>query len=708
MLILVIVAVLLFKYSDFGKYLTFNFLKAESERLQELVEQRPLLSSISFFTIYIFTTAFSIPGATVLTLAAGAFFGFWWGTLIVSFASTIGATGSFIISRFLFRDFVKERFSERLEVINLGITREGSFYLFALRLIPLFPFFVINALMGLTSIKVSTFFWVSQLGMLPGTLAYINAGTQLGNITSTSDIVSWPILISFSIIGVIPILAKRIITAVRTNHILARFKRPSEFDYNVVVLGAGSAGLVAAYIAATLKAKVALIEKDKMGGDCLNTGCVPSKSLIHTAKLLSQIRKASSLGLSDRMVEFDFAAIMKNVRSIITRIEPHDSPVRYAKLGVECISGHGHIVSPYLVRVNDRELRTKSIIIATGATPKIPSIPGLEKIPYLTSETIWNINELPKRMLVLGGGPIGVELAQCFCRLGSRVTLVERSPSLLPREDSDASKLIEDQFLAEGIKVLTSHEAVAFRTSNSENFALLENRSNAEQENLELGFDQVLIALGRTPRTSGFGIEELSIELSNSGRIDHNIFLKTNYPNIYACGDVAGPYQFTHTASFQAWHAVANALFSPFWQFRADYRVIPWCTFCDPQVARVGLSENEASDKGIKYEVTKYELKELDRAITDHATNGFVKVLTKPKSDQILGATIVSEHAGEQIAEFVTAMKFRIGLSKILSTIHIYPTFTEGNKNVAGQWKRAHINSTVMKIISGFHAWRRG
>jgi len=685
-------------------YLSFSYLKAEQKNLQSLIAANYLSAAVLFFLIYVVTTALSLPGAAVLTLAAGALFGFLEGTIIVSFASTIGATLACLVSRYLLRDWVRQKFSERTKKIDKGIEREGAFYLFTLRLIPIFPFFVINLAMGLTKMKAGTFFWVSQVGMLAGTMAYVNAGTQLAQVESMSGIVSFPVLISFAVLDILPLAAKRVIEALKARKVLKPYSKPDAFDYNVVAIGAGAAGLVTSYIAAALKAKVALIERHKMGGDCLNTGCVPSKALIRSAKVIHQAKKAKDYGLRTMEVEYDFAEVMERVQDVIKKIEPHDSVERYTKLGVDCIEGEAKIVSPYEIKVDGKIITTRNIVVTTGARPFVPPIPGVDQIDYYTSDTIWNIRELPKHLVVLGGGPIGSELTQCFHRLGAQVTQIEAYDCILNREDQDVSDVICKRFMDEGINVLTNHRAERFEVDSERKFVVC----NSGEEETRVEFDEILFALGRKANVSGFGLEELGVKLSERGTIEADELMRTNFPNIYTAGDVTGPYQFTHVAAHQAWYASVNALLSPFKTFKADYRVIPWCTFTDPEVARVGLNEKEAKEQGVEYRVFTYDLSDLDRAIADSSDFGFVKVLTPPKGDKILGVTIVGEHAGDLLAEFVTAMKYNLGLNKILGTIHTYPTLSEANKYAAGEWKRATAPEKLLELAEIFHRFRRG
>ncbi len=702
------VAIGLFFAFDLGRYFSLDALKAQQAAIEAFRTEQPWLAAALYFALYVAVTALSLPGAALMTLAGGAVFGLWWGLLIVSFASSIGATLAFLVSRFLLRDWVTTRFGERLAAIDAGIKREGAFYLFTLRLVPVFPFFVINLLFGLTAMKARTFYWVSQLGMLAGTVVYVNAGTQLARIDSLAGIVSPALLGSFALLGVFPLVAKKIVEAVRAKQVYARWdgQRPRRFDRNLVVIGGGSAGLVTAYIAAAVKAKVTLVEKHAMGGDCLNTGCVPSKALIRSAKFLSHVGRANEFGCRHAKADFSFAEVMERVQRVVREIAPHDSVARYTGLGVEVIEGSAKIVSPWEVEVTrhggaTEKLTTRSIVIAAGARPFVPPIPGIEETGYLTSDTVWGLRELPQRLVVLGGGPIGCELTQTFARLGAKVTQVEMAPRIMIREDVEVSELVTQRFRAEGIDVLVNHKAKAFVVENGAKVLIAEH----EGHDVRIPFDAVLVAVGRVANLKGYGLEDIGVAATRT--VDTNEFLQTNYPNIYAAGDVAGPYQFTHTAAHQAWYAAVNALFDPFKKFKADYRVIPWSTFVEPEVARVGLNEQEAKEKGVAYEVSRYGIDDLDRAIADSEAHGFVKVLTVPGKDRILGVTIVGEHAGDLIAEYVLAMKHGIGLNKMLGTIHIYPTLAEANKYAAGVWKKAHAPQKLLAWVERFHAWRR-
>ena len=701
LLLIVVVAALV------GAFIAFDGAQYISiARFQDWVAENPIEAASAYFGLYVLIAALSLPGAAPITLLGGAVFGLVWGTILVSFASTIGATIAFLLSRTLFADAVNKKFSKYTNTINKGVEKEGAFYLFSIRMIPVVPFFVVNLVFGLTKMKAFTFYWVSQVGMLIGTAVYVNAGAQLGAVDelSVSGVFTPSILGAFVLLGLLPFIARSIVNIWKTRQVYKGFKKPKNFDVNMVAIGAGSGGLVSAYIAAAVKAKVVLIEKHKMGGDCLNTGCVPSKALIRAAKTNYQLGTADQLGFENVKGDVNFKKVMERIHNVIARIEPHDSVERYTKLGVECVQGEAKILSPWEVQVGDRVITTKNIIIASGARPFVPPIPGIEDVDYLTSDSLWEITEQPKRLLVLGTGPIGSELAQSFHRLGSEVTIVDRSSRPMPREDEDVSEYILQTFEKEGINVILNHQVVGFKKGDNGFIAELKSTDGTMKE---VEFDKVMVAVGRKARTEGFGLEELGIEISERGTIQVDEYLRTKFPNIFACGDVAGPYQFTHTAAHQAWYASVNALFGMLKKFKVDYRVIPWATFTDPEVARVGLSEAEAKEQGIEVVVTKFGIDDLDRAIADNDDKGFIKVLTAKGSDKILGCTIVGTHGGDLLAEYVLAMKHNIGLNKILGTIHTYPTLSESNKYVAGEWKRSTVSQKTLGWLEKFHSWRR-
>ncbi|WP_295718394.1 FAD-dependent oxidoreductase [uncultured Halovibrio sp.] len=691
---------------DLGRFLELSVLKAQQEQLSELIEANLLLSLALLFVVYVAVTALSLPGAAVMTLAGGALFGFGWGLLVISFASTVGATLAFLVARFLFRDTLRERYASYLKKIDDGIQRDGAFYLATLRLIPVFPFFVINIVLGLTGMKTWTFYWVSQLAMLPGTAVFVNAGTQLAQIERMGDIVSPELLLSFVLLGVFPLIAKFVVGRIQKKRLYAHYDKPERFDYNMVVIGGGSAGLVSAYIGATVNARVALIERGKMGGDCLNTGCVPSKALIRSAKVAQNMREADRYGLTAAEPNIPFANVMKRIHNVIKTIEPHDSVERFTSLGVDCIQGSARFVSPWEVEVDEdgakRRITAKSVVIATGGKPFVPPIPGIEDVAPLTSENLWELEDQPGRLVVLGGGPIGSELSQAFSRLGTQVIQIEMGDRLLPREDADVSELVLKRFRDEGVDVRLDHRASRFAVEDGERVVYCEHAGDT----VRIPFDRVLVAVGRKGNTEGLGLESLGIDPGPQGTLPTNDDLSVVFPNIFACGDVAGPYQFTHMAAHQAWHAAVNALFGQFKRFSVDYSVTPWVTFTSPEVGRVGLNETEAREQGIDYEVTTYGLDDLDRAIAESEDHGFIKVITRRGKDRILGATVAGEHGGELLTEFILAMKHGIGLNKILGTIHPYPTWNESVKFAAGEWKKAHAPQKVIQWLGRYHRRR--
>ena len=686
---------------DGQRYLSLDFFR-------DLYAQQPLLTAGVYFAIYVIATAISIPGAALLTIIGGMLFGLWTGILLVSFASSIGATLAFLVSRFLLRDWVQATFSSHLSTINQGIEKQGGYYLFGLRLIPLFQFWMINLVMGLTPLKTSTFYLVSQLGMLAGTFVYVNAGASIGSIDefSAAGIMTPGVILSFLLLALFPLLVRAVVNVVDRRKRYRGYKKPRKFDTNLIVIGAGSGGLVSAYIGATLKARVTLIERDKMGGDCLNTGCVPSKALIRAAKSMADMKKAAALGINVGAPEVDFTRVMGRVQNVINTIEPHDSVERYTNLGVDCVYGNAKLISPWVVDVDGQQISAEKIIIASGARPTMPSIPGLDQVDPLTSETLWKLEDLPKRFLIVGGGAIGCELAQAFQRLGSRVTLVEMQAQLLPRDDQQVASFMQQCLESEGVRVLTNYSAEKFESHADHCLAELtpssESSSESSSELVQMEFDRVLIAIGRTANTENLGLEALGIPLNANGTITTDDYLRTCYPNILACGDVVGPYQLTHAASHQAWFAAVNGLLGRFKKFRVDYRIMPQVVFTDPQIGRVGLNQREAEQQGIVVEITQYDLSDLDRAIADNDAQGFIQVLTVPGKDRILGATIVGPQAGELINEFVLAMKHNLGLNKLLGTIRSYPTLSEGNRFVAGEWKRKHVPHRLLAILQRY------
>lgn len=684
--------------------LTLSHLQASRAELLALYAASPVRVLAGFFAAYVAVTALSLPGAVIMTLAAGALFGLGVGTVLVSFASSLGATLAFLAARHVMADWVEKRFGDRLKPIHQGVEKSGARFLFTLRLVPLFPFMLINLVMGLTRMPSLRFYWVSQLGMLPGTLLYVNAGTQLATVDSLSKVLDFDVVASIALLALFPFVVQWLMTRWDNYQLYKVWPKPKRFDRNLIAIGAGAGGLVTTYIGAATKAKVTLIEAHEMGGDCLNYGCVPSKALIRSAALMRDTRHAQTLGLASAHAEIDFSSVMERVQRVIAEVAPHDSVERYTDLGVEVLKGHARITSPWSIEINGQTLTTRNIVIAAGAAPTIPDLPGLDQVVHVTSDTLWSLRGNPREVVVLGGGPIACELAQAMSELGIKVTLVGRNKRLLPKEDEAVGDAVRKALTDSGVRVLTGAQAMTAEREGGVQRLWIQHRGETEA----LSFDVLLMAVGRTARTTGYGLETLGIGTTRQGTIEVNEYLQTRYPNIYACGDVIGPYQFTHVAAHQAWYAAVNALFGALKRFKVDYRVIPAVTFTHPEVARVGLNQQEAAQQGIAYEVSRFELEELDRAITADEREGFVEVLTVPGKDRILGVTIVASHAGEMLAEFTLAMKHGLGLKKILGTIHPYPTWSEAAKYVAGVWQKAHAPEAALRWSERYHRWLRG
>ncbi|WP_051329514.1 FAD-dependent oxidoreductase [Geminicoccus roseus] len=697
-LLVLVVGAAIFVFADGARLFDIGSIAQHRDRYVDWISANPLLGAGAFFLAYVAVTAVSIPGAAAMTVLAGSLFGLVTGTILVSFASVAGATLAMLAARYLLRGFVERRFGNAMAKLNRGVERDGASYLFGLRLVPVIPFVAINLGMGLTRMNPLTFAWVSQLGMLPATLVYVNAGSQLMSVERASDLLSARLLLAFLALAIFPFAAKRGVAWWQRRGAEATWQRPARFDYNLVVIGAGSAGLVSAYVAAAAKARVALIEQNQMGGDCLNTGCVPSKALIRSAKLAKEARQPERLGL-DGDLSVNFPAVMARIRRVIARIEPHDSAERYRGLGVEVISGRATIVDPWTVRVDGRSLSTRKIVVATGAEPSLPPIPGLEAVEPLTSESLWSLTEQPVHLLVVGGGAIGCELAQSFARLGSKVVMVEAAPRILGQEDDDVAAAMVATLEQDGVEILAGAGIARFEQTG------LGGRAHME-DGRAIEFTRVLVATGRRPRVTGFGLEELG--LLDDGKLVVDERLQTRLPSIHAAGDVIGQLQFTHAASHHAWHAAVNSLFGRIWSFNVDVSVFPIVIYTDPEMARVGITEAEARARNIPVEVTRFDLADLDRAITDGADDGFIKVLTVPGKDRILGATVVGARAGDLLAEFTLAMRHGLGLKAILKTIHPYPGWMEANKAVAGAWQRDHVPDWAMSLSERWMRWQRG
>ncbi len=687
-------------------------LKGAVGSLRQAVAAHPVAAGAAFFGLYAASAALSLPIAIWLTLAGGALFGFGFGFALVLTAATLGAALAFLVARHLLRDRVGGWLgADRAGAIGRGIDRDGTFYLFTLRLIPAVPFFAVNLAMGLTRLPLAQFVWVSLLGMAPATALYVNAGTRLAELEGLRGILSPAIALSFVALGLFPWAARAALGVWTRRRAYARWTRPAAFDRNLIVIGGGAAGLVSAYVAAATGARVTLVEGGAMGGDCLNRGCIPSKALIRSAKLAHQMRHGAALGLGDVEPPLSFRRIFQRIDSVIATIAPHDSVERYAALGVEVLTGHARLTDPWTVEVTKADgassrLTGRAIILATGAEPLLPDLPGLDQVGALTTDTLWQAlaayDTPPGRMLILGGGPVGVELAQALQRLGVQVTLAEAGQRLLPREDKDVSALAETVLRREGVEVLISARVTSCGSGEGGKWAEIATGAGP----LRVPFDEMIVAIGRKARVQGFGLKELGIP---AGRvIETNDYLETLYPNIYVAGDAAGPYQLTNAAAHQGWHAAVNALFGFVRRIRPSYTNLPRAIFLDPEIATLGLTEAEAAERGIAVEVTRFDLASFDRAVADGSTEGFVKLITRPGRGRILGAAIVADHAGDLIAELALAMRNGLGLGHVLRTPHAYPTLADAVKLAAGQWRRAHVSPRLLAMLTRLHAFRRG
>jgi len=705
---LLIIAAIFFMadWFDLSQHLTLSQLKHHQLYLHSLVQDFPVQSVVIYFIAYIVMAGLALPGALIFTLAGGALFGLATGVILASFASTLGALASFLVARFFLHDFVQTRYQQRLTVINQKIQQQGATYLLFLRLVPAFPFFMVNLLMALTPISARTYYIVSQIGMLPATFIFVNAGTELAKISSVDDILSIPLLLSLLLLACLPFISKQLAKRVSCWRLYKSWQRPKKFDYHTIVIGGGAAGLVAAYTTQTLQGKVALIEKHQMGGDCLNTGCVPSKSILRTAKFIHDIGQHSKYGVQQAEFKLQFQQVMQRVREKISTIAPKDSIKRYNDMGVDCFQAHAQLLSPWQVEAVSKNskitISAKNIILAGGATPNVPTIPGLENINYYTSDNIWHLDHLPEKLLIIGAGPIGCELGQAFVRLGAKVTMINRNERILTNEDPQAAHALQYALQQDGVKILNNFNPLRI-DDNSKNFSLMGEQHN---EILHIAFSHCLIATGRKP--SLLGCEALDIETNSHGQVITNDKQQTNYPNIYACGDITSPLQYTHSASHQAWYAAFNALFRPFKQFNCQLNHIPRAIYTDPEVASLGISEQQAIQKNIPHEISYFAMDDVDRAITDEATTGFIKVITRRNNDKILGVCIVGEHSSELIAEFVLAKTHNLGLNKILQTVHLYPTRGEINRLVAGQWRQKKFTAYQRKLLKLFQNWRLG
>lgn len=645
-----------------------------------------------------------IPGALILTLLAGAVFGWKWGTVIVSVSSTAGACCAFLLSRYFFRELIGEKYSGKGKSVLDAYESKGPLFLLSLRLVPIVPYFLVNLLMGVTRIPLATFALLSAVGMFPSTMLYVKAGVNFSQIRSVSDILSKKMLLLFCFFALIPVAANWMLPRIRFWWVMRKYPKPKSFDYNFVVVGAGSAGLVAANLGARLQAKVALVERGKSGGDCLNRGCVPSKTLLAIAKGVHHRESAESVSAPYGKAKKEYTAVRRSIQRVIEQIAPHDSFERYESLGVDCFEGNAEVISPYEVKVGEKVLTTKNVVIATGASPILPVMPGIREQGVYTSDTIWEMQDLPTRLLVLGGGAIGCELAQAFSRLGVKVTIVEKGPRILAREDERASMLLTGSLQKEGVKLFCETEAVRIDRVQ-EHLNVQMRRLDGSAENLEV--DAVLVALGRKPNQEVFlnakGIESLS---RAAVKVDSDLSV-TTLPNFFFCGDSIGPDFFTHAAGFQGSVVALNALFGGWRKFSGTPKVMPRCIFTEPEVASVGMGEDVLKREKIPFTVCFYSWEKFDRALTEGKENGFVKVFLARGSDKILGATIVGERAGEILQQIVFAMHHGKGLGSFVNVIQPYPSYADCVRMAALAWKNNSAPKWIFPWLRDFHKWNR-
>jgi pyruvate/2-oxoglutarate dehydrogenase complex dihydrolipoamide dehydrogenase (E3) component len=472
--------------------------------------------------------------------------------------------------------------------------------------------------------------------------------------------------------------------------------------YNLVVIGAGTAGLVTAAGAAGLGAKVALIERELLGGDCLNVGCVPSKGLISAARAMRSVRYAGQFGVHGaRGARVDFSHVMERMRRLRARIGPHDSATRFSDLGIDVYFGQGTFKGSNSVQVGDQTLDFKRAVIATGARASAPPIPGLDSVEYLTNESIFSLTELPRRLGVIGAGPIGCELAQSFALFGSEVYLVEATHGILPREDPDAAKIVQAAMVRDGVNFLCCSRNTEVKPGDNDTIRLTLDSHN---KNYDQTVDELLVAVGRAPNVDNLGLEKVGVEFDKLG-VQVNDRLQTTNPNIYAAGDICSPYKFTHAADFMARIVIQNALFMG--RAKASSLVIPWATYTSPEIAHVGLYPKEAEEKGIAIQTFTQEFSDVDRAILEGETEGFVRVHSQQGTDKILGCTIVAKNAGDMISEVALAMTHGLGLKKIASTIHPYPTQAEAIRKIGDQYSRTRLTPFVKSLLNKWLSWTR-
>lgn len=680
-------------------------LRATVAAVRARVDAHPAAAAGLFALAYVAVTALSLPLALWLTLAGGALFGHGIGIPLVALSATAGATLAFLAARHLLRDAVTRRFADRMAAIDRGVARDGWRYLLSLRLVPAIPFFAVNLAMGLTAMPLRSYVVATFVGMLPATAIYVNAGVALGRLRSPSDILTLPAAGSLVLLAALPWVARIGAGVLHRSRPAGRWTRPRRFDRNLIVIGAGAAGLVASLTAATARARVTLVEAGRMGGECLNTGCVPSKALLASARAAEAQRRGPRFGLAPAPVVVDFPAVMRRVAGVIAAIAPHDSAERYRSLGAEVLAGRARLVDPWTVEIalaagGTTRRSARHIVIATGSAPVVPAIEGLTTTPHVTTDTLWDrlaqMDAAPARMAILGGGAVGVELGQALQRLGSAVTLIEAGPRLLPREDPEAVALVTGRLEAEGVRILT--ETRALSAAPEGDGARIELAGPAGRESLRC--DLLLVATGRRPRLDGIGLDDLGLDPADPGAWPESLIL---------AGDADGGPQLTHRAGASGWATAMRALAAPFWRPAVPEDGVARVVFTDPELASCGLSEAEARARGLAVETTRFDLGTLDRALADGDGDGegIVKVLTRAGSDRILGTTIVGPHASDLAGLVVLAMRRRIGLGALQSVPFAYPTYPEALGRTGGQWRLQRLSPRLLGLAQRWNDLRR-
>ncbi|MBA3536096.1 MAG: FAD-dependent oxidoreductase [Tatlockia sp.] len=695
-LILLLGLLILFFSLRLDKYLTFTSLRENRATLISWTKEHFFMAALLYMSCYTLAVAASVPGAVFLTLAGGFLFGVVFGTVFVIVSATLGATALFFAVRTSFGDWLAKSALSWLGRMREGFQQNAFSYLLMLRLVPLFPFWVVNIVPALLGVDAKTFIITTFFGILPGSIVYVMVGNGLSHVFEANQTPNLGIifdikvllpLLALAALSFIPILYKRVNPKEQKKN-----PKTNQIKCDLSIIGAGAGGLSVAAVAAQLGLKVVLLESGKMGGDCLNYGCVPSKSLLAAGKIAYQLRHAAQFGISSKGLEIDFKKVMQQVHAVIKVLAKNDSVERFESLGVQVIKAVARFSGVNTLVAQDRVIEARRIVIATGSSPFKPPIPGLEDTPYLTNETIFNLTEQPKHLIVIGGGPIGCELAQAFSMLGSKITLIEGF-NLLPKDDVDCVAILRAQLKAMGIII---HEQAKVLGVEPHAHGGIKVSINQAGEKLAIRGSHLLIATGRRANVENLDLEKAGIVYSNKG-IEVNSRLQTSNRRVYALGDVVGPYQFTHMATYQAGIVLRNIAFKI--PAKVDYRAIPWVTYTLPEIAHVGLLAEEAL-KHADIQFTEWSFLENDRAQTEHSLEGKIKIISDKKG-RVLGVTIVGAHAGELILPWVIAIREKRTLRSFTDAVSPYPTLSEISKRVAGEFYKSKLFSNKTRWLVG-------